>query len=69
MYKLRNILYICIVKRLTYILMKVFSLLSRLRNLENFLYTGISNFNHHLVWCTVHSAQSPYGCGVMFICV
>lgn len=25
-------------------------------------------FIHHLVWCTVHSAQSPYGCGVLYIC-
>ena len=26
------------------------------------------HYVHHLVWCTVHSAQSPYGCGVLFIC-
>ena len=26
------------------------------------------HYIHHLVWCTVQSAQSPYGCGVLFIC-
>ena len=50
------------------ILMKVFSLLSLDRNLVNFTRTGVGNYIHHLVWCTVHSAQSPYGCGVLFIC-
>lgn len=36
-------------------------------NLVNFKCSGIGNYIHHLVWCTVHSAQSPYGCGVLFI--
>jgi len=34
-----------------------------------FLYAGIGNYIRHFVWCTVHSVQSPYGCGVLFICV
>ncbi|MBP5637694.1 MAG: hypothetical protein J6X25_09325 [Bacteroidales bacterium] len=45
------------------------SLLSRLRNLENFYYTGIGNSFITLFGVPCPLAQSQYGCGVLFICV